>query len=87
MMREKSLVELGLLGENPADDAVGGRRRRRRAARRAERRALREGNIEDAGRQQTRRRGREQHERDRRAPAGNPGQGHFTDILLENAAP
>ncbi len=83
----KVLVEFGLLGKNPADDAVGGWRRRRRAARRAERRALREGNIKDTGRQQTRRRGRKKHERDRRAPPGNPGQGHFTDILLENAAP
>src|SRR3954454_24834575 len=78
-------VELGLLGEHPADDAVGGRRRR--GARRAERGTLREDDVEGARREQERGHGRKQHERDRGALSGSPGQGHLTEILLENAAP
>ena len=83
----KVLIELGLLGENPADDAVGGRRRRRCRGRAVNGAALREGHIEGAGRQQHDAAAANKRERDRRALTGNPGQGHFTDILLENAAP
>ena len=84
-MREKSLVELGLLGEHPADDAVGGGGGGA-AARSAERRALRE-RIERASRQQQRRRGGEQRERDQLRAHRQPWSGTFHRYLVGERRP
>jgi hypothetical protein len=78
----QSAIEFGLLGEQPADDAVG---RRRGRARRAERAALRKGRV--APQRHRKRHGGRSAEEQNDMSGRPPARQHFTPILLANCAP